>query len=110
MICQLILFFSRNNGTIKFLTKGDNNSVDDRGLYAPGQQWLEKSDMVGRARGFLPYVGMVTILMNEYPKVKVRFKQYIICSFKSLNNYLHLNLIIKTNIFYNLLIYLFRIN
>lgn len=27
--------------------------------------------MVGRARGFLPYVGMVTILMNEYPKVKV---------------------------------------
>jgi len=40
-------------------------------LYAPGQQWLEKSDMVGRARGFLPYVGMVTILMNEYPKVKV---------------------------------------
>lgn len=67
-------FFSlrfRNNGTFKFLTKGDNNSVDDRGLYAPGQQWLEKSDMVGRARGFLPYVGMVTILMNEYPKVKV---------------------------------------
>lgn len=64
-------FFFRNNGTIKFLTKGDNNSVDDRGLYAPGQQWLEKSDMVGRARGFLPYVGMVTILMNEYPKVKV---------------------------------------
>jgi len=64
-------FFSRNNGTIKFLTKGDNNSVDDRGLYAPGQQWLEKSDMVSRARGFLPYVGMVTILMNEYPKVKV---------------------------------------
>lgn len=45
--------------------------MDDRGLYAPGQQWLEKSDMVGRARGFLPYVGMVTILMNEYPKVKV---------------------------------------
>lgn len=68
---MLIFSYSRNNGTIKFLTKGDNNSVDDRGLYAPGQHWLEKSDMVGRARGFLPYVGMVTILMNEYPKVKV---------------------------------------
>ena len=60
------------------MTKGDNNSVDDRGLYAPGQQWLEKSDMVGRARGFLPYVGMVTILMNEYPKVKVCIRFYFI--------------------------------
>ncbi|KAJ8957226.1 hypothetical protein NQ318_007790 [Aromia moschata] len=60
----------QKNGTIKFLTKGDNNSVDDRGLYAPGQLWLTKRDVVGRARGFLPYVGMVTILMNEYPKFK----------------------------------------
>jgi signal peptidase len=53
------------------VTKGDNNSVDDRGLYAPGQHWLTKKDVVGRARGFLPYVGMVTIYMNEYPKFKV---------------------------------------
>lgn len=60
----------RDNGTVKFLTKGDNNSVDDRGLYAPGQLWLTKKDIVGRARGLLPYVGMVTIYMNEYPKVK----------------------------------------
>lgn len=66
------IFGFRENGTVKFLTKGDNNSVDDRGLYAPGQLWLTKKDMVGRARGFLPYVGMVTILMNEYPKFKVR--------------------------------------
>ena len=61
----------RVNGTVKFLTKGDNNSVDDLGLYAPGQLWLTKKDVVGRARGFLPYVGMVTIYMNEYPKFKV---------------------------------------
>lgn len=62
--------FFRSNGTVKFLTKGDNNSVDDRGLYAPGQLWLTKKDIVGRARGFLPYVGMITILMNEYPNFK----------------------------------------
>jgi hypothetical protein len=62
------------NGTVKFVTKGDNNSVDDRGLYAPGQLWLTKKDVVGRARGFLPYVGMVTIYMNEYPKFKVSEK------------------------------------
>lgn len=67
----LITISYRENGTVKFLTKGDNNSVDDRGLYAPGQLWLTKKDVVGRARGFLPYVGMVTIYMNEYPKFKV---------------------------------------
>ena len=29
-----------------------------------------RKDVVGRARGFLPYVGIVTIIMNEYPKFK----------------------------------------
>jgi len=66
-------FFYRENGTTKFLTKGDNNRVDDRGLYAPGQLWLTPKDVVGRAKGFLPYVGMVTIMMNEYPKLKVSY-------------------------------------
>uniref|UniRef100_A0A914C9F9 Signal peptidase complex catalytic subunit SEC11 n=2 Tax=Acrobeloides nanus TaxID=290746 RepID=A0A914C9F9_9BILA len=54
----------------KFLTKGDHNQVDDRGLYAPGQYWLTPKDVVGRGKGFVPYVGMVTILMNDYPKLK----------------------------------------
>ena len=45
------LCFYRDDGSIIFLTKGDNNSVDDRGLYAPGQLWLQKKDVVGRARG-----------------------------------------------------------
>ncbi|KAK3548874.1 hypothetical protein QTP70_021261 [Hemibagrus guttatus] len=63
------------NGDIKFLTKGDNNSVDDRGLYKRGQHWLEKKDVVGRARGFVPYIGIVTILMNDYPK----FKYAVLC-------------------------------
>lgn len=65
--------FCRSNGTTKFLTKGDNNAVDDRGLYAAGQVWLDKTDVVGRARGVLPYVGMITIYMNEYPNFKVFF-------------------------------------
>lgn len=84
------------------LTKGDNNSVHDRGLYAQGeneqQLWLKRSDILGRARGyalqcqnlteqpslnthppsrpptinnsFLPYVGMVTIALNDYPNAK----------------------------------------
>lgn len=44
--------------------------VDDRGLYNDNQFWLSQRDVVGRARGFVPYVGMVTILMNDYPKLK----------------------------------------
>ncbi|KAJ8880141.1 hypothetical protein PR048_016604 [Dryococelus australis] len=70
IVHRVLKLHEKNNGTVKFLTKGDNNSVDDRGLYAPGQLWLTKKDVVGRARGFLPYVGMVTIYMNEYPKFK----------------------------------------
>eukprot|EP00035_Acanthoeca_spectabilis_P021647 m.439349 g.439349 ORF g.439349 m.439349 type:complete len:199 (+) comp18375_c0_seq1:98-694(+) len=60
----------RDTGSIKFLTKGDNNQVDDRGLYAPGQVWLKPTDVVGRARAFVPKVGIVTILMNDYPQFK----------------------------------------
>eukprot|EP00049_Salpingoeca_infusionum_P008563 m.142040 g.142040 ORF g.142040 m.142040 type:complete len:150 (+) comp14048_c0_seq1:207-656(+) len=58
------------DGKVRFLTKGDNNRVDDRGLYPPGQMWLSPDEVVGRARGFVPYVGMVTILMNDYPMFK----------------------------------------
>jgi len=59
-----------DNSSLKFLTKGDNNNVDDRGLYAQGQSWLQKKDMVGKARGFVPQVGIVTILMNDFPHLK----------------------------------------
>lgn len=52
MVISECIFF-RENGAVKFLTKGDNNQVDDRGLYAPGQLWLQKKDVVGRARGWV---------------------------------------------------------
>jgi signal peptidase I len=52
------------------LTKGDNNPVDDRGLYEANQMWLNRKHVIGRARGFLPYVGMITIFMNEWPWAK----------------------------------------
>jgi len=70
IVHRVLKLHEKEDGTVKFLTKGDNNSVDDRGLYAPGQYWLARKDVVGRARGFLPYVGIVTIIMNEYPKFK----------------------------------------
>lgn len=64
-------YLQRDDKTIKFLTKGDNNQVDDRGLYAPGQYWLERKDLIGKAKGFVPYIGIVTIVMNDYPQLKV---------------------------------------
>jgi signal peptidase len=54
------------------LTKGDNNRVDDRGLYAPGQLWLQREDILGRASGTLRYLGMVTIILNDYPFYTLR--------------------------------------
>tara|TARA_B110000208_G_scaffold184168_1_gene237722 strand:- start:224 stop:952 length:729 start_codon:yes stop_codon:yes gene_type:complete len=60
----------REGGDVDYLTKGDNNLVDDRGLYKPGQQWLKRKDVLGRAIATVPYIGMVTIMMNDYPKLK----------------------------------------
>jgi len=48
------------------LTKGDNNPVDDLGLYAKKQQYLnQKTDLVGTVKGYLPKVGYITILISE---------------------------------------------
>merc|ERR1712083_1210176 len=58
------------DGTIAVLTKGDNNQVDDRGLYAHRQLFIGRKEVMGRAQGFLPYVGMITIWLNDYPWLK----------------------------------------
>eukprot|EP01063_Lacrimia_lanifica_P024203 TRINITY_DN32162_c0_g1_i1.p1 TRINITY_DN32162_c0_g1~~TRINITY_DN32162_c0_g1_i1.p1 ORF type:complete len:198 (+),score=68.33 TRINITY_DN32162_c0_g1_i1:85-678(+) len=54
----------------ELLTKGDSNSVADHQLYAPGQKWVERRHMIGVAKAFLPHLGRVTILMNDYPYLK----------------------------------------
>ncbi|KAJ3076951.1 Signal peptidase complex catalytic subunit S11C [Podochytrium sp. JEL0797] len=53
------------------LTKGDNNPVDDRGLYNRQQMWVTEKEVVGRVTAYLPYIGMVTIILNDYPQLKV---------------------------------------
>lgn len=42
IVHRVIKFHQKEDGTMKILTKGDNNSVNDRGLYAPGQFWLDR--------------------------------------------------------------------
>lgn len=70
IVHRVIRVHEKSNGKFDILTKGDNNDVDDRGLYAEGQLWLNQRHIMGRARGFLPYLGMITIIMNEKPIVK----------------------------------------
>ena len=61
---------NQRDGTLSLLTKGDNNNVTDRGLYAPGQLWLGREDIIGKAVGCVRHVGMTTILLNDYPSLK----------------------------------------
>jgi signal peptidase len=53
--------------------------VDDRALYDENQIWLHKKDLMGKIEGlifilviksYLPYMGMVTIILNDYPLLK----------------------------------------
>jgi len=70
IVHRVIKVHEKEDGYVKFLTKGDNNNIDDRGLYNEGQLWLEKGDLIGKAKGYFPYVGMMTILMNDKPNLK----------------------------------------
>merc|ERR1712007_163279 len=58
------------DGVVSLLTKGDNNQVDDRGLYTHRQLFIGRKEVMGRAQAFLPYVGMITIWLNDYPWLK----------------------------------------
>ncbi|GJN05381.1 hypothetical protein PR202_ga23002 [Eleusine coracana subsp. coracana] len=60
----------QDTAEVDILTKGDNNFGDDRLLYAQGQLWLQQHHIMGRAVGYLPYVGWVTIIMTEKPIIK----------------------------------------
>lgn len=60
----------RKDGDLYILTKGDNNDSDDRGLYPHGVRWLHKKDLMGKMRMYLPYMGMFTIWLNDYPWLK----------------------------------------
>lgn len=59
-----------SEGQTRYLTKGDNNPVDDRGLYPRGQSYLLEKQIVGKVSGILPYGGYLTILLNDFPMFK----------------------------------------
>ena len=58
------------DGEAYLLTKGDNNHIDDRGLYDDDYLYLNKKHILGKIRAQIPYIGIFTIIMNDYPYVK----------------------------------------
>ncbi|KDD74426.1 hypothetical protein H632_c1322p1 [Helicosporidium sp. ATCC 50920] len=61
---------TETEGGLDILTKGDNNWGDDRSLYPRGMHWLAPEHIQGRVVGYLPHLGRLTIIMNDYPAVK----------------------------------------
>lgn len=44
--------------------------ADDTGLYAKGQNYLGRENVIGSVIAYVPFVGYVTILLSEYPWLK----------------------------------------
>ena len=58
------------NEEFSMLSKGDANNADDRGLYPSGVFWLNRKHVIGKIRAYCPFVGYLTILLNENPPLK----------------------------------------
>lgn len=67
IVHRLIKVHEDEKLNVDVLSKGDNNIPDDRELYGRGRKWLQRPMIIGRALAFLPYAGVLTILMNDYP-------------------------------------------
>jgi signal peptidase len=68
-----ILIITYSHGEQYLLTKGDNNPIDDRGLYNEGQMYISRQDVMGVVKGYLPHMGLLTILLNDIPQLKLVF-------------------------------------
>lgn len=53
---------------LRFVVTDCDSSPHHR--YARGQDYLERSDIVGSVVAYVPFVGYVTILLSEYPWLK----------------------------------------
>lgn len=62
--------FQPPSSEAKLLTKGDNNGADDTDLFAKGQDYLTREDIIGSVVAYIPWVGYVTIMLSEHPWLK----------------------------------------
>ncbi|KAI1351284.1 putative signal peptidase complex catalytic subunit SEC11 [Xylaria sp. FL0043] len=66
MVHRIIQTMQDTSGLQSFLTKGDNNIVDDVALY-PGQRTsVYRSEVVGFVRGYVPYMGWFVIAFQDF--------------------------------------------
>lgn len=49
----------------RIITQGDANQVDDKFLYPRDRPWLEQSEISGRVRGVLPFIGYPLVWAHE---------------------------------------------
>jgi len=76
IVHRILNVYESSNGTLKYLTKGDNNHGDDRTLYNKGQYYIQRESIVGKVSWSLPRLGWFTLMLNDYPALKVVF---IVC-------------------------------
>ncbi|KAL4922573.1 hypothetical protein BDW62DRAFT_196577 [Aspergillus aurantiobrunneus] len=57
---------ARTDGHIeqRILTKGDNNAIDDRFMYLPGQSFAPREDVVGLVWGYVPKLGWASLVLQ----------------------------------------------
>ena len=60
------------------LTKGDNNELDDVALYPPGQKYVHRHQIIGVVIGYIPWLGWITIWLNEMPYVRYLLTGFLI--------------------------------
>jgi len=71
IVHRVVRRFGGDDKPLRLLTKGDANLADDTELYARGQDYLDRSrDIIGSVKGYVPFVGYVTILLSEHPWLK----------------------------------------
>lgn len=56
----------------RILTKGDNNAIDDTGLYGNGKLFVERKEILGVVRGYVPFLGWPTLVLYDMAGQKVR--------------------------------------
>lgn len=62
---------STHSESLSYLTKGDNNDHSDRRYYGNDTRWLESPKIIGKVYAFLPYAGQFSLLISEFPALRV---------------------------------------
>lgn len=67
----LEVHYSSDNQVISYLTKGDNNDHSDRRYYGNETRWLRSPKVIGKVYAFIPYAGQFSLLLSEFPALRI---------------------------------------